>query len=176
MTSTGVTIIVAYSALTIIGVVIGLIVYRSTRVGFRVNTASRSTLEKREGYWGVAVIAFLVVVLAGTMVQIPYWKSKRAGKTPQTINIVGRQFAWTVNPVRVRAGLKTRVVVRTTDVNHGVGVYDPDQVMIKQVNVAPGVTQEFIITFDKPGTYKLRCMEFCGVDHHLMQNTLEVTR
>jgi len=176
MTSTGITITIAYSALSIIGIVIGLIVYRSTRVGFRVTTASRDTLEKREGYWGIAVIAFLFIVLAGTMVQIPYWTARNTGKTPQRINIVGRQFAWTVSPVRVRAGLKTRVVVRSADVSHGVGVYDPDKVMIKQVNVSPGVTQEFIITFDKPGIYKLRCMEFCGVDHHLMQNTLEVTR
>ena len=38
--------------------------------------------------------------------------------------------------------------MRTTDVSHGVGVYDPDKVMIKQVNVAPGVTQEFLITIN----------------------------
>ena len=26
------------------------------------------------------------------------------------------------------------------------------------------------------GRYELRCMEFCGVDHHLMLNQIEVTR
>jgi cytochrome c oxidase subunit II len=41
--------------------------------------------------------------------------------------------------------------------------------------VLPGVTQDFVITFKKVGVYKLRCLEFCGVDHHLMSNDLEVT-
>ena len=176
MSDTSRTILISYTALSLIGIVIGLIVYRSTRVGFHVRTAGRKTLEKRESYWGIAVIAFLVIVLAGTMVQIPYWQSDSSAATPQRLEIMGQQYAWTVNPARAKTGLRTRVIVRTKDVSHGVGVYDPDDVLIKQVNVAPGVTQEFIITFDKPGIYTLRCMEFCGVDHHLMQNKLEVTR
>ena len=176
MSDTALTITIAYTALSLIGIVIGLVVYRSTRVGFHVRTAGRKTLEKRESYWGIVVIAFLVIVLAGTMVQIPYWQNDSSASTPQKIEIMGQQYAWTVNPARVKTGLKTRVVARSKDVSHGVGVYDPDDVLIKQVNVAPGVTQEFIITFDKPGIYTLRCMEFCGVDHHLMQNKLEVTR
>ena len=40
----------------------------------------------------------------------------------------------------------------------------------------PGVTQRFVITFSRPGIYKLRCMEFCGIDHHKMQSELKVTR
>lgn len=176
MSDTSRTILISYSALSIIGIVIGLIIYRSTRVGFHVRTAGRKTLEKRESYWGIAVIAFLVIVLAGTMVQIPYWNNNSNAATPQRIEILGQQYAWTVNPVRAKAGVRTRVVVRAKDVSHGVGVYDPDNVLIKQVNVSPGVTQEFIITFKKPGIYTLRCLEFCGVDHHLMQNKLEVVR
>lgn len=176
MSSTAMWITIGYSALAILGVVVGLYVFRSTRVGFKVNTASRETLEKREGYWGVAVVAFLVIVLGGTILQVPYWASSRAGKVPQTINVVGRQFAWTVDPPRAKVGLKTRFQVRSADVAHGLGVYNPDDTLIKQVNVGPGVTQDFVITFKKAGTYHLRCLEFCGVDHHLMQNRLEVTR
>jgi cytochrome c oxidase subunit 2 len=145
-------------------------------VGFRVRAAPRTALERRESLWGVAVVAFLVVVLGGTMFQIPYWADNSDEKTPQEMNIVGRQFAWTIDPPRVRRDLKTRVEVRAADVNHALGVYDPDDVLVKQVNVLPGVTQDFVITFKKLGTYKLRCLEFCGVDHHLMSNDLEVTR
>ena len=176
MSDTSLVITIGYTALSIIFVVIGLVVFRSTRVGFRVNAAGREKLEKREGYWGVAVVAFLVVVLGGTILQIPYWKSDRAGKVPPTVNVTGRQFAWTVNPPRLRIGLKTRFKVQSADVAHGLGVHDPDDVLIKQVNVGPGVQQDFIITFTRAGTYKLRCLEFCGVDHHLMENKMEVTR
>jgi cytochrome c oxidase subunit II len=176
MSSTAWVITVAYSVLTIIGVGIALVVFRSTRVGFRVRTASRASLERREGYWGIAVVAFLVVVLGGTIFEIPYWSDNSNAKTAQTVEITGRQFAWTVNPPRIKAGEKTRVELRAVDVNHGLGLYNPNDTLIKQVNVLPGVTQTFVITFKKPGTYKLRCLEFCGVDHHLMENSLEVTR
>jgi cytochrome c oxidase subunit II len=176
MSSTAWVITVAYSVLTIIGVAIALIVFRSTRVGFKVRTASRASLERREGYWGIAVISFLVVVLAGTIFEIPYWSDNKRETTAQRVSITGRQFAWTVNPPRIKAGVKTTVQVRAVDVNHGLGVYNPNDTLIKQVNVLPGVVQQFVITFKKPGTYRLRCMEFCGVDHHLMENTLEVTR
>ena len=169
-------ILVSYSLLSIIGVAAGLIIFRSTRVGFRVRVASREKLERRETLWGVAVITFLVVLIAGTIFQIPYWTDNSDEATPQQLSITGRQFAWTANPPRVRAGEKTRIELQAVDVNHAVGIYDPDNTLIKQVNVLPGVSQRIVVTFDKPGTYRLLCLEFCGVDHHLMQNNLEVTR
>jgi cytochrome c oxidase subunit II len=90
--------------------------------------------------------------------------------------VTGRQFAWTISPPRVRAGLKTRIEVRSADVNHAFGLYDPSETLVKQVNVLPGLTQDVVFTFNKPGTWTVRCLEFCGVDHHLMQNVLRVTR
>ena len=175
MNDTALGILIGYSVLVILFVTIGLIIFRSTRVGFKVETASRDTLEKREGYWGIAVVAFLVIVLGGTILQVPYWSDKH-DPVEQNVNIVGRQFAWTVDPPRIRVGQSTRFSVRAADVSHGLGIYDPDNVLVRQVNVLPGVTQSLVITFDKPGIYKLRCLEFCGVDHHLMENRLEVTR
>jgi cytochrome c oxidase subunit 2 len=175
MTTTGWVILVLYSIAVIIGVTVGLIIFRSTRVGFHVRVAGRDTLERREAFWGITVVALLVILLAGTLFQVPYW-SDTGEKAPQHLKITGRQFAWTVDPPRVRAHVKTRVEVRAVDVNHAVGVYDPDNRLIKQVNVLPGVAQEFVITFKKAGRYKLRCLEFCGLNHHLMENDLEVTR
>lgn len=176
MTDTAWGITIGYTAISIIGVAIGLIVFRSTRVGFRVNVAGRETLEKRESYWGVAVVTFLVVLLGGTIFQLPYWSDTSDDKTPQSLEVTGRQFAWTIDPPRVRTGMKTKIEVRATDVNHAIGIYDPDGVLVKQVNVLPGVTQTIVLTFEEVGVYKVRCLEFCGVDHHLMENDLEVTR
>ena len=116
MSDTALTITIGYTVLTILFVIIGLVVFRSTRVGFRVKTASRETVEKREGYWGIAVIVFLVAVLGGTMVQLPYSKSDQGDGAPQKLAVAGRQFAWTVKPARVRAGEKTQVVATSLDV------------------------------------------------------------
>jgi cytochrome c oxidase subunit 2 len=175
MTTTAWVIAIGYAALTIIGVAVGLVVFRSTRVGFHVRTGSRAAVERREGYWGIAVVAFLVVLLGATAFSVPYFSNANTD-APQKLHITGRQFAWTIDPPRVRAGVSTAIEVDAADVNHAVGIYAPDDTLVKQVNVLPGVTQDFNITFDEAGTYKIRCLEFCGVDHHLMENNLEVTR
>jgi cytochrome c oxidase subunit II len=175
MTRTAWVIAVSYTAVVIVGVTVALIILRSTRVGFHVRTASRQTLQQREGIWGIVVIVFLVVLLGATIFSVPYFGNAKSNAAQQ-LHITGRQFAWTINPPRVRAGVSTYVELDAADVNHALGIYDPGDTLIKQVNVLPGVTQDFNITFDKPGTYTLRCLEFCGVDHHLMENKLEVTR
>ena len=174
MTDTGWVIAISYSALVLVFVTIGLIVFRSTRVGFRVKVASREEIEKREGYWGVAVVTFLVLVLAGTIFSIPYFDNNE--DAPQQVKVTSRQFAFTVDPPRIKAGVETEFNVDAVDVNHAIGLYNPDNTMIKQVNVLPGVTQSFTITLNQAGNYTLRCLEFCGIDHHLMQNQLQVTR
>lgn len=173
MTDTGWVIAVSYTAISLVGIVVVLAVFRSTRVGFRVRVADRDTLERREGYWGIIVISFLVLVLAGTIFSVPYWSAEDSNAS-QTLEITGRQFAFTVDPPQVKADELTQVNVHAADVNHAVGIYSPEGALIKQVNVLPGVTQSFTITFGNPGTYELRCLEFCGIDHHLMQNKLEV--
>ena len=67
MTDTAWGITIGYTLVSIIGIAAALIVFRSTRVGFRVEVANRETLEKRESYWGIAVVTFLVIVLGGTI-------------------------------------------------------------------------------------------------------------
>jgi cytochrome c oxidase subunit 2 len=173
MTNTAWVILIGYSALVILGVSAALIIFRSTRVGFRVRVAGRETLERREGYWGIAVVTFLVVVLAGTIFSVPYWSGDES-EAAQKVEITGRQFAFTIDPPQIKAGVPTEIDLHAADVNHAVGFYNPDGTLIKQVNVLPGVTQTLTMTFNQPGTYTLRCLEFCGIDHHLMNNQLQV--
>ena len=176
MTDTAWVITILYSVASIIAVALLLVIFRSTRVGFRVRAASRDDLERRESYWGVIAVSLLVITLGGTIFAIPYGSDQDVAGASQKVKIVGRQFAWTITPPRVKAGVATAIELGAADVNHAMGIYDPDGVMIKQVNVVPGVAQPVVVTFEKPGRYKIRCLEFCGVDHHLMENTLEVTR
>jgi cytochrome c oxidase subunit 2 len=173
VTDTAWVILISYSALVIIGVAAALIIFRSTRVGFRVRVADRETLERREGFWGIAVVAFLVAVLAGTIFSVPYWSDDES-EAAQKIEITGRQFAFTIDPPQVKAGVPTEIDLHAADVNHAIGIYNPDGTLIKQVNMLPGVTQTLTMTFDRRGSYEVRCLEFCGIDHHLMENQLQV--
>ena len=38
----------------------------------------------------------------------------------------------------------------------------------------PGKTQTYVYTFKRPGTYKILCLEYCGLDHDRMQSHLRV--
>lgn len=176
MNATAEVILILYTVFTIIGVALGLVIFRTTRVGFHIRVADREELEKREGYWGVTAVAMLVVLLLATIFSLPYWTANSGANEPQTIQVTGRQFAWTIDPPVVRENVTTKIVATATDVNHGLGLYDPNGVLIKQIQVVPGATQNLIVTFHTPGIWKIRCLEFCGVNHHLMQGTLRVTR
>jgi cytochrome c oxidase subunit 2 len=46
--------------------------------------------------------------------------------------------------------------------------------MLAQVQAMPGYTNSVHYTFDKPGKYKILCMEYCGVAHHSMIANLTV--
>jgi cytochrome c oxidase subunit 2 len=173
VTSTGWVIVGIYTAVSLIGAAIVLYVFRSTRVGFRVKVTSREKLEKREGYWGVAVVCFMVALLAGTIFSVPYWTSD-AAEAEQVVDVTGRQYAWTIDPPQIQAGVETEFDLHAEDVSHGFGLYDPSGKLVKQVNVLPGITQLLTATLDEPGTWTVRCLEYCGLDHHLMENTLEV--
>ena len=175
MNSTAWVITISYAVVAIIGVAVALIVFRTTRVGFKARPAGREVLEEREAKWGIVVVVFLVTVLGLTIFGTPYAKDDNESGE-QRIAVTGQQFAWTVKPSRVRAGLRTVVILRATDVSHALGLYDPDNELVKQVNVVPDATQRFVVTFKKPGTWTMSCLEFCGANHHLMENTLEVTR
>ncbi len=175
MSSTAWGILVGYAIFSIVAVVVVLFVFRSTRVGFRAEPAERPVVENRETKWALLVGLFMVTLLALTIFQIPYFFNTDA-KGAQRIKLVGQQYAFTVDPPRAKAGVPTIITFTVKDVSHAAGIYNPNGTLIKQVNVLPGVSQDIKITFTRPGRYRIRCLEFCGVDHHNMQAALVVTR
>ena len=39
----------------------------------------------------------------------------------------------------------------------------------------PGFTNVIRYTFSEPGTYRILCLEYCGLGHHTMMSRLTVT-
>ncbi|HCG30239.1 MAG TPA: cytochrome c oxidase subunit II, partial [Chloroflexi bacterium] len=62
----------------------------------------------------------------------------------------------------------------TVDVNHNFAIYSPDGVLLTQAQVMPGYTNKLIFEFDKPGTYTVRCLEYCGIWHQIMVAVLTI--
>lgn len=170
MGSTAIIITVAYAVALAIGAVLAVGLWRSTRHRRKVDTHA---LAERERNWLIAVVVALVSLLFATIFFTPYGES--AGNKPiQVVKVTGLQFAWKIEPSTVEAGKKVRFDVVSTDVNHGFGVYDAKLKYLFQVQSVPDQVTSVFHTFDKPGVYKVLCLEYCGKDHHLMEAQFEV--
>ncbi|PXV76312.1 hypothetical protein [Nitrosomonas eutropha] len=79
-----------------------------------------------------------------------------------------------MTPATVKSGQPVEFQVSAADVNHGFGIYDENLVLIAQTQAMPGYTNKLIHTFDKPGKFKILCLEYCGLAHHVMITELTV--
>lgn len=123
-------------------------------------------------YW----LTFLAILLGtGLILSLSFMPYGAAAGPTEQAKIDGYQFNWTVSPAKTKAGTTVEFTVTSKDVNHGVGFYDPDGVLIGNVQAMPGFENVVSIEFDEPGTYTLACLEYCGLGHHRMIRQFEVT-
>jgi cytochrome c oxidase subunit II len=170
--TTAVVIGVAYLVTVVLGSLLALALARSATRSAHVD---HDKLARRENAWLVVVVLLLLGLLLSTIWLTPYGKNPAAAAGGRVVNVTAAQFAWTLQPSRVPAGEPLEFRIRAADVNHGFGLYDPDDKLVFQVQAVPGALQKEYATLSKPGVYRIICLEFCGVGHHLMLNRLVVT-
>ncbi len=103
------------------------------------------------------------------------WPHSVANKeTPIVVTLTGAQWSWDFKPKQVPVGRPIVFAVTSTDVNHGVGIYDDTGRLLTQTQGMPGYINRVKYTFTKPGTYRLLCLEYCGLAHHDMIDELKV--
>ena len=122
--------------------------------------------------WLAFLCALLVVVIGLSLFELPY---ARGGTHGTVVTVKGGQFFWAIDPARIRADVPVRFDVTSLDVNHGFGIYDPAGHMIGSVQAMPGYHNKLDLTFHTPGVYHVLCLEYCGLNHHLMQASFTVT-
>lgn len=125
----------------------------------------------RRGWLGL-LLAAGVVILSLTFFDLPYASGSGSTRTP--VKVTGVQFFWSIVPDRVRADTAIRFDVTSADVNHGFGIYDPHGHLVGSVQAMPGYHNELDLTFNTPGTYRIRCLEFCGLNHAVMETSFIV--
>lgn len=121
--------------------------------------------------WFILLLVVLSLQVGIALAFMPY----SVADTPDVnIAIKGYQFNWAIDEPKVKAGSVAEIAVTTADVTHGVGLYDPDGHLLASVQAMPGYTNRFEVKLDKPGRYRIACMEYCGIGHHKMINQLDV--
>ena len=174
MGRTATIIAVFYTSVCVIAIVLLIVVAASTRGRRPLDGAALRRLGEREKTWFGIVIVLLVALLFATIFFTPYGRS--AGPDPQIESIEGLQFAWLVPGKPLVTGRPVEFRLTSKDVSHGFAVYTSSGRFLFQVQVTPGKTQLYVYTFKQPGTYKVLCLEYCGLDHDRMQSTLTVVK
>lgn len=162
MPGTAIVIAVLFGVAIVAACALSFAVWRSTRDRGPVDPAR---LARNERTWLAIVVVLLLAILFATIFVTPYGRSASAR---QIVNVTAQQFAWTFDTSTIRAGEPVEFRLTSRDVNHGFGVYDAHDRLVFQVQVQPGRLQRYRHTFHRPGRYYVLCLEFCGVDHHLM--------
>ena len=120
--------------------------------------------------WGLLI--FGVIVTYWTLSPWPH--AVAAKGTPIVVTVTGAQWSWDFKPKQVPVGMPIVFAVTSTDVNHGVGIYDAKGRLLTQTQGMPGYINKLRYTFTTPGTYRLLCLEYCGFGHHAMIDELKV--
>ncbi|MFS8579895.1 MAG: cytochrome c oxidase subunit II [Novibacillus thermophilus] len=100
---------------------------------------------------------------------------KQIGDNEYQLDIVASAFDYDVGAedkvVSIPKGATVHFNATTKDVVHGFQLVGTNVNMMLE----PGYVSTYSNTFDKPGKYTLLCNEYCGVGHHMMAATIEVT-
>ena len=115
-----------------------------------------------------------MVVVGLSLLDLPYASGGGAGRT--VVKVTGGQFFWSFAPNQVPAGTRVRFDVTSVDVNHGFVLYDPHGHLLGSVQAMPGYHNQLDLTMAKAGIYRIRCFEFCGLNHSTMDGSFTVTR
>ena len=134
-----------------------------------------SAYRLRRWLFGLAVLV-LVVANYRTLGQLPYVsRAATPSAAVKPVDAVGEQWAWTVKPNAFTVGQTAEFHVTSKDVNQGFALYDPDQRIVAQTQAMPGYVNRLRYTFARPGTYRVLCLEYCGLAHHEMKTEINVT-
>lgn len=120
--------------------------------------------------WGMLI--FGVIITYRTLSPWPH--SVAVDGTPIVVTVTGAQWSWDFKPKQVPVGTPVVFAVTSTDVNHGVGIYDDGGRLLTQTQGMPGYINKVKYTFTKPGTYRFLCLEYCGLAHHDMIDKFKV--
>jgi cytochrome c oxidase subunit 2 len=147
------------------------VVARSARADVPLERVQRIGYGLRRG-WLALLLTVGVTVIVLTFFYLPYASGSGRGRT--LVKVTAGQFFWSLQPGRVRAGTPLRFDVTSVDVNHGFGLYDPHGHLVGSVQAMPGYHNRLDLTLTIPGSYDIRCLEFCGLNHAVMQGTFTV--
>lgn len=125
-------------------------------------------------FWALVLVFGPVMIY--TLLELPYDASYAAGNSGavQVVQATGYQWRWELSRDRLVKDLPVEFRVTSADVNHGFGIYDVNMHLLAQTQAMPGYINVIRYTFRREGTYRILCMEYCGIAHQNMMTEIRV--
>ncbi len=137
------------------------------------STAAHTSNVLRRWLFGALLIIFVGGTYA-TLHRFPIPPQDTPLGIHQVVDVIGQQWSWQINPSAVQVGSPVEFRVTSKDVNHGFAIYAPDGRIVTQTQAMPGFTNKIVHTFVQPGTYRVMCLEYCGIGHAPMTSEFTV--
>jgi cytochrome c oxidase subunit II len=122
-------------------------------------------------YYFIGLLAVMGIATYLTLDDLPYHNAhakETASNETKVVEVVGLQYYWEMSEESFTVGDKVEFKVTAKDVTHGFGLYDGNLELVAQTQAMPEYENSVYYTFEKPGTYKILCLEYCSVGHHVM--------
>ncbi|MFP4611050.1 MAG: cytochrome C oxidase subunit II [Thiohalophilus sp.] len=148
-------------------------VLRRSRDSGNAAEVARRAYRPRSKLFALALAAGVIITVT-TLLPWPH-QLQAGAEVDRVVEASARQWHWTLSDDRARVGERIEFRVNSKDVNHGFALYDPDMQLVRQIQAMPGYTNRLQHTFEKPGEYRILCLEYCGVAHHAMTASFTVS-
>jgi len=86
------------------------------------------------------------------------------GEKEYEVHLLSKMWVFEPSRIEIPAGSKVTIYTTSIDVLHGFHI-DGKAVNLMAI---PGAVNKMEIVFNKPGTYKIICNEYCGIGHPVM--------
>ncbi|HZW25466.1 MAG TPA: cytochrome C oxidase subunit II [Gallionella sp.] len=163
---------VSIALIALLAIAFFYVVRHSSRDGDGKAVAAATGRWRGRLLWGVTLLS--IPVVAYTLTELPYARQAIADLGTVEVQAKGYQWYWEISRTELPVGRQIEFQVTSADVNHGFAIYGPDMKIVTQTQAMPGVTNVLRHTFEQPGTYRILCLEYCGVAHHSMMTELHV--
>ena len=155
------------------------VVYRKAFVDPTPSNADKRAYTRVEMAWiGFVVVVFVVVNMASIdfMPTVRTANAAASGAPITDYSFTAESWSFDLPETKIEVGKPVRFSGKSLDTMHGFAIYHPNGKVLFTMMLMPGMEHptSLIHTFTEPGTYTVRCLEYCGLAHHGMNDEIEV--
>ena len=155
------------------------IVYRKGFFSPEASGTDGGKLSRLDGLWMTLVVILFVgfnFVSIDYMPPISSARSAATHKNIQDVTVKAESWSYEMSGREFEVGSAVRFAAKSADTMHSFALYHPDGRLLFTMMLMPGLETpaSLIHVFSEPGTYKIRCLEYCGAAHHEMADEIVV--